>query len=201
MDFIKIKEANQKILNLIDFEENCSIKEFKKFFKNCDINIQNTQSWNGLTPIMFVLKWNKVKKIGIEKKEIIELLKKTNYYVKDNWGYNVFHYILLNKESWKFTSSIIQEFWNNVGSNMQNDTVLKLIEDFEIGGEYFKQNTVKLLDYIFNDLEWKISLKVQKKIQKNQQLFKITQNIKLYHHLDNKIKNTEKKIKIPTTKI
>lgn len=90
--FINQKRNNKNIIKMMENNYLFHQKKFKKLIFNCNINIQDK---NGKTPLMYLLEFNKSKKINLSKKEILKLLKKCNLNIEDQYGQNIFIYLLL----------------------------------------------------------------------------------------------------------
>ncbi len=191
---MKREEATKKILEIIEDEKNFS-QEFKKLIFECDINAQEQSSWNGLTPIMYLLKWNHQKEISIPKEKIIPLLNQVDTSIQDYWGYNIFYYLILNKKNTNIENSIIKKLWKESYQKAKEKTFLKAIENFESTEEEIKTSSLTMILYMIKDLDFHLNKKIEKKI-KNKEIITIIQNYDLYQLMERdlikKISNDKK---------
>ena len=177
------EEINQKILILIEDEKNFS-KEFKTLIFQCDINVQDKSSWNGLTPMMYLLKWNHKKNIHIGKEKMTQLFSQVNVSIEDHWGYNFFHYFLLNKKKIMVENEIIQKLWENSSQKIKEKTFLKAVKDFQRMDKQIKTSALTIILYIIKDLNFHLNKKIEKKI-KNMEIMTIIKNYQLYQSMKN----------------
>jgi ankyrin repeat protein len=117
------KEANQKMLELMNKEDSLSEEEiqlFKKIINDSDLTIQNKGGW---TPLMFALDYNQEQNLNLSKKQFDYLIQNSDLKQQNDDGSTPLMFVLRYNKSEKlnFTKEQIDYLIQHSNLKQQND--------------------------------------------------------------------------------
>jgi hypothetical protein len=205
------KEAGEKILEIInshwnEYNKNFNIQTIKKLIFECDLNLV-TKEGNSL--LIYILLYNKVKKLNFTKNEIFELLDKGNLNQVNNQKRSLFFFLFSYNKNTNapFNEKEIQYLFQKCSPLNQRITFRNLVEFNDqyslVDNILIRVSYQKEIEFVLYNCNLQITKEIKNWLKDNNKLkiIEIIEKRDLFFQLNQDIKPIDKKEKISTIKI